>query len=138
MRREGFIHPTAVIGEPPQDRYFDGVERRASVHPTATVEAYVTIDAGTKRCTYVNAYSWIMKGCHIGHDVVIGKRCELAPLCSVGGHVTIGDDVRVGQGATFKPFVKVGDGARIGMGAVVIRDVPADEIWAGNPARKIR
>ena len=35
-------------------------------------------------------------------------------------------------------FVQVGDDARIGMGAVVVTDVPAGEVWAGNPARPIR
>ena len=138
MRRVGFVHPTVVIGEPPQDRVFDAVEHPVSINPSATLEAYVTVDRGTVRPTVVSAHAWIMKGCHVGHDARIGARSELAPLCSVGGHVEIGDDVRVGQGALFKPFVKVGDGARIGMGAVVVCDVPAGEVWAGNPARRLR
>lgn len=78
-----------------------------------------------------------MKKVHVGHDAVIGDGCEIAPLTSVGGHVELGRDVRVGQGATFKPFVKVGDGARIGMGAVVTKDVPPGEVWAGCPARPL-
>lgn len=34
--------------------------------------------------------------------------------------------------------VNIGDGAVIGAGSIVNRDIPAGEIWAGNPARFIR
>lgn len=134
------IDSRAVIGEPPESREWDhsrGNGIPPSIHPSARVEAYCTVDSGIGRATRIGARSWLMKGVHVGHDVVIGEDCELAPHCSVGGHVTIGDGVRVGQGALFKPFVTVGNGARIGMGAVVIRDVPAGEVWAGNPARRL-
>ena len=49
----------------------------------------------------------------------------------------IGNDVWVGCGVTVISGVKVGDGAVIGAGAVVTQDIPAYEIWAGIPARKI-
>jgi acetyltransferase-like isoleucine patch superfamily enzyme len=34
--------------------------------------------------------------------------------------------------------VRIGDGAVIGMSAVVRKDVDPGEVWAGNPARKLR
>lgn len=34
--------------------------------------------------------------------------------------------------------VTIGEGAIIGAGSVVSKDVPANEVWAGNPARSIR
>ncbi len=34
--------------------------------------------------------------------------------------------------------VDIGNGAVIGAGSVVNRDIPAKEIWAGNPARFIK
>jgi acyl-[acyl carrier protein]--UDP-N-acetylglucosamine O-acyltransferase len=131
------IHPTAVIGDPPESREFFGRGVPPMISPQARIEAFVTVDAGTKHATFVGDRTWLMKHVHVGHDAWIDSDCELAPHCSVGGHVTIERRVRVGQGAIFKPFVTVGVGARIGMGAVVIRDVPAGEVWAGNPARCI-
>ncbi len=34
--------------------------------------------------------------------------------------------------------VNIGDGAIIGAGSIVNRDIPAGEIWGGNPARFIK
>jgi acetyltransferase-like isoleucine patch superfamily enzyme len=51
--------------------------------------------------------------------------------------VIIGDDVFIGVNAMILKGVTIGDRAIIGAGAVVTRSVPADEMWAGNPARKL-
>jgi len=51
--------------------------------------------------------------------------------------VELGDDVFVGAHATILKGVKIGLRAVIGAGAVVTKSVPGDEIWAGNPARRI-
>ena len=135
----GGVDQTAIIGHAPESREWTPADPSFApvVHPTARIEAYCTVDAGCVCPTIIAAGVWLMKGCHVGHDAVIGEDCELAPHCSVGGHVIIGAGVRVGQGAVFRPFVKVGDGARIGMGAVVVRNVPPGEVWVGNPARVI-
>ena len=131
------IHPTAIIGDPPQMRGFEGPGIEPFVAPTARIEAYVTVDAGCKRATFIGAHTWLMKQVHVGHDAWIFSDCEIAPLSSIGGHVTIGNRVKVGQGATIKPWVNIGNDARIGMGAVVTKDVPEGETWVGNPARKL-
>jgi UDP-N-acetylglucosamine acyltransferase len=129
------IHPTAIVGDPPEMRGYEGEGLLPKIDPSARIEAFVTVDAGVDRRTTIGARSWAMKKVHIGHDVLIGDDCEIAPHTSIGGYAEIGDRVKIGQGATIKPCVKVGDDARIGMGAVVLRDVPAGETWCGNPAR---
>jgi acetyltransferase-like isoleucine patch superfamily enzyme len=52
--------------------------------------------------------------------------------------LTIGHDVWIGYGATISGPVTIGDGAIIGTGAVVLRDVAAYAIVAGNPATVLR
>ena len=52
--------------------------------------------------------------------------------------VTIDDHSFIGTGAIILKGVHIGAGAIVGAGSVVTHDVPPGEIWAGNPARKIR
>jgi acetyltransferase-like isoleucine patch superfamily enzyme len=48
------------------------------------------------------------------------------------------NDVWIGNNATILAGVKIGAGSIIGANSVLTRDVPECEIWAGNPARKIK
>lgn len=50
----------------------------------------------------------------------------------IGNNVWIGDSAIVGKGVT------IGDNAVVGAGAIVVKDIPANAIAAGNPATVIR
>ncbi|CAL9296200.1 Maltose O-acetyltransferase [Streptomyces sp. SudanB148_2056] len=52
--------------------------------------------------------------------------------------ITIGDNVWIGGGAIVCPGVTIGDNSVIGAGAVVTKDVPANVVAVGNPARPVR
>ena len=52
--------------------------------------------------------------------------------------VRIGEHAFIGANSTILKGVTIGPKAVIGTGSVVTKDVPAGEIWAGNPARRIR
>ncbi len=52
--------------------------------------------------------------------------------------VRIGKNVWIGGGATILPGVTIGDNSIVGAGAVVTKDVEADTIVVGNPARPLR
>ena len=52
--------------------------------------------------------------------------------------VVIGNNVWIGAGVSIMPGVHIGDNAVIAGGAVVTKDVPADTIVGGNPAKVIR
>lgn len=130
------IHPTAQVANTAE---WLGHETRHEVviGARSIVRAFVTIDAGVNRPTVVGADVLLMAHVHVGHDVYIGDRAQLAPGAVIGGSAILGDDVKVGMNATVLPWREIGDGARIGAGAVVTHDVPAGEVWAGNPARRL-
>ncbi len=52
--------------------------------------------------------------------------------------VQIGNDVFVGAHTTILKGVKIGNGAVVGSCSVVTKDIPDNELWAGNPAKYIR
>ena len=85
---------------------------------------------------------WIDDGALIGHGVVLAtlnhdmdpeKRQQLHPA-----PIRIGKRVWVGANATITAGVTIGDNAVIAAGAVVNKDVPADTIVGGVPARVIK
>jgi maltose O-acetyltransferase len=86
----------------------------------------------------------------IGDDVQIGPNVQLlTPTHPVepgprrdkweaAQPITIGGNVWLGGGAIVLPGVTIGDNTVVGAGAVVSRDLPADVVAVGNPARIIR
>ena len=44
----------------------------------------------------------------------------------------------IGANATILGGITIGENAMIGAGSVVTKNIPANELWVGNPARKIR
>ncbi|WP_437672485.1 sugar O-acetyltransferase [Sorangium sp. So ce131] len=86
----------------------------------------------------------------IGDDVQIGPNVQLlTPTHPVEPEprrnkweaakpITIGNNVWLGGGAIVLPGVTIGDNTVVGAGSVVTRDLPANVIAVGNPARVIR
>ena len=86
----------------------------------------------------------------IGRNTLIGPKVQLLtphhPLDpdlratgrEAGKPITIGDNCWLGGGVIVCPGVRIGNGAIIGAGSVVTRDIPADSVAVGNPARVTR
>lgn len=58
--------------------------------------------------------------------------------CYNRGRVYIGRGAYIGMNTLIVKPVCIGDNAVVGAGSVVTKDIPAGEVWAGNPARFIR
>ncbi len=69
----------------------------------------------------------------LNHDFNPDKRTNLHP-----SPVKIGKNVWIGSDCTILPGVEIGNGAVIGAGSVVTKNVPANSIAVGSPARVIK
>jgi acetyltransferase-like isoleucine patch superfamily enzyme len=80
--------------------------------------------------------------CLIGHNTVITTlNHDLAPSRRGDMHpapVILGRNVWIGSNVTVLPGVTIGDNAVIGAASVVTKDVPANTVAIGSPARVVR
>lgn len=86
----------------------------------------------------------ISKGCtigsfvNVGHHVKLGKNCFVAPGSIIAGGVEIGDDCYLGVNCTILHELKIGKKCQIGAGSIVTKDIPANKVVFGSPAKIIR
>ena len=119
------------------------------------IGAFVEIQKNAKvgkRCK-ISSHTFVCEGVTIEDDVFIGHGVTFIndsyPRATTDGRLQTEADwhvettvikagASIGSGATILSRVTVGENAIVGAGSVVTRDVPANAIVAGNPARKLR
>lgn len=85
-------------------------------------------------------------GSVVSPTTIIGKNVSFRQNTTIGAKgfngaeksPVIGDNVTIGPNVCIIGDIHIGNGAVIGAGAVVVKDVPANAVVAGNPAKVIR
>ena len=100
----------------------------ANFNLTVLDEAFVTIGDDCFIGPNVSIYT----ACHSTDPAERNTRREWAKPVNIGHNCWIGGSV------TILPGVTIGDNVTIGAGSVVVHDIPADSVAAGNPAKVIK
>ncbi len=118
------IHPTAVVSK------YSSIGEGVVIHANAVVQADVEIKKDT-----VLSYNT-----SVTHTSSIGEACYLAFNSTIGAYVKIQDFVFIGQSASIVSgkLEYVGSNAIVGAGSVVIKNVEANSVVAGNPAKLLK
>ncbi len=74
----------------------------------------------------------------IEHDSFIGSHCHISTGTIVNGNVVIGNNVFVGSGSILRNGIKICDNVIVGAGSNVVKNIMANSIVFGNPAKFIR
>nr|WP_269452032.1 patatin-like phospholipase family protein [Tessaracoccus coleopterorum] len=120
------------------------------VRPPLFVDLGSNIRIGARTFTNFNLTALDVAPITIGEDCLIGPNVQLlTPTHPVApgprrdkvegsAPITLGDNVWLGGGVIVCPGVSIGDNSVIGAGSVVTRDIPANVVAVGNPARVVR
>jgi sugar O-acyltransferase (sialic acid O-acetyltransferase NeuD family) len=116
------------------------------VHPAASLASSTVLGEGsvvlagavTTAAVRIGAHVAVMPGCVFTHDDVVGDYATFGAGVRLAGGVEVAEGAYVGSGALVREHRRVGAWALVGMGSLVLTDVPAGEVWAGTPARRLR
>ncbi len=102
------------------------------------IGANTCIDKGALENTIIKQGTKINNLCHIAHNVKIGKNVVVTGHVNISGSVNIEDNVWISPNSIIRNHITIGKNSIVGMGSVVTKNIPENETWYGNPARKMK
>ena len=121
---------------------FAEIGEDSTIH--CAVHIHDTVKIG-ERCQ-IEAGAFLPNGVVLEDDVFIGpfvvftndpklnsSRDKWEPTSTL-----VKNGARIGANSTIRAGVTIEENAIVGCGSVVLKDIPANEVWGGNPARFIR
>ncbi len=116
------------------------VSPQATVSPDVVIgegtfvasRAYLGPEAKIGRHVLVNVHA------SIGHHSVTEDFAQICPGARVSGGCSLGEGAFLGSNAVLAPRVKMGAWSSLGAAAFAGRDIPAEALYVGNPARRMR
>jgi len=138
------ISESAVIGNDTILSSFDFIGRNAIIGKNVHIANYVEINSDCKIgdntsiqvFTVFNSNTVVGKNCLIAGHVATTDEKYPTPFTDMIKRIPckIGDNVILGEGVKLI-CCNVGDNSVVGAGAVILKDIPPNQVWVGNPAK---
>ena len=80
------------------------------------------------------------EGITIEDNVKIGWSCSIFSVSTIdnkNGKIILKKGCKIGANSVIMPGIIVGENATVGANSLVNKNIPANEVWVGTPARKI-
>ena len=119
VREKNVLGENVSIGSNTELAPGNSIGNNSSIHGSCFMEE-----------TKIGEYCFISPGVKFLDD-----KTPVEPRPEYWKGATVGNDVCIGGGSVIGPGIIIGDRVLIGMGSVVTKNIPAGEVWAGNPAR---
>lgn len=128
------------IGDNTKVGAFVEVQKKAKIGKNCKISSHTFICEGVT----------IADGCFVGHSVVFindNSPQAVNPSGKLEGDkewrkrfvpTKVGTGAAIGSNCTILGNLAIGPGAMVGAGSVVTKNIPAGQVWAGNPARFLR
>lgn len=122
-----------------EERFANALHPDASVSKQAILGRDVVIMPGVvvTANAKIGNHVFILANSVLHHDVEVEDYSLIGSNVTIAGHVKIGRNCFIGSTASIKSYVTIGTDSLIGMAANVVKDIPANSICIGNPARCI-
>ncbi len=121
-------------------RFVTVIHSGARISPLAQIGHNVLFMAGVVVTSnaIIGNHVCVLPNTVIHHDARIGSWTLVGSNVTIAGGVAVGDNCYIASGTSIKHDVVIGEMAMVGLGSTVIADIPANAVYAGNPARSIR
>ena len=127
------VEAGTVLGAPGALRHTNKREGKLIIKKGAKIGANCVICIGEDGETIIGENTLVMNLCNIGHDVKIGRDCEIGAKTIIAGHTEIGDNVKIKIGCNVRNRLKICNNVTIGMGSNVVKDINKPGVYWGNP-----
>jgi acetyltransferase EpsM len=120
----------------PDERWATVIDRSARIAAGAVVGpgCYIAANAVIETGAHIGRWSAVRAGAYVSHHVQLGEFAFVGPNATLLGMSRYGDGAHLGGNAVCRERITVGAYALIGIGSVVVKDVAAFTVVAGNPA----
>ena len=121
-------------------KFINLIHPQAIISPTAKLGIGIAIKAFCviSSDVIIEDFTYLQSSVILGHDVHIGKYCQINSFSFMAGYTRIHDKVTVNAGSRFVQNTTVEENSVVGMGSVVIRRVKKNTTVFGNPAKSIQ
>ena len=131
---EGFGFEFEEDGTPIRIPHLGGVE----IGDYVEVGNFTAIARGTLKNTVIHSHVKIDNLVHIAHNCIIGSKTMVIACAEVSGSSVVGEGCWLGVGCSTMQKIRIGHNSLVGVGSVVLKDVEAGSVVAGNPAKVVR